>query len=321
MLQEIFDKNRDIVINSDIDGFLCGMLLQKYYSCRVVGFSNSWDCVWLSKEYEDTIGEDAVNKPVYIDLYVVNPDVICIEQHIIGYDDKHNAAIKALGTKVNPNIMRHGRTFTGDYFHKYPFGTVHFLIAMMEREGITVELPLLLNSNTLKTLEYNLTIGDILLRADDALFSSLGPYKANAEEWWPWLVEFSNSAKSVFAMTNYVGQQDPGKRFIVKDRTADYFKKEFGCDGIDGAYKYVTDVNGVIFDKILLYRDEISKLMDMPLSLPKNYNIHKGIASTCKYTGNADNLTPDRWRELYSYAFIFGPRSPKNNFSYTINMK
>ena len=64
MLKELFEKKRDIVINSDIDGFLCGMILQKYFGCRVVGFSNSRDTVWLVPEVPD------IDAPVYIDLYV-----------------------------------------------------------------------------------------------------------------------------------------------------------------------------------------------------------------------------------------------------------
>lgn len=40
MLRDIFANNKNIVINTDIDGFLCGMVLQKYFDCNVVGFSN-----------------------------------------------------------------------------------------------------------------------------------------------------------------------------------------------------------------------------------------------------------------------------------------
>ena len=53
MLKELFEKNKNIVINTDIDGFLCGMILQKYYGCRVVGFSDSRDKVWLTPEVND----------------------------------------------------------------------------------------------------------------------------------------------------------------------------------------------------------------------------------------------------------------------------
>lgn len=161
MLREIFSKNKNIVINSDIDGMLSGMILQKYFGCKVVGLSNSWDSVWIDPTYEQN-NDDVLNSPVYIDLYVTNPKVICIEQHIIGYDNAHNRRLSALNTKINPNLMREGRTFINDYFHKYPFGTVHFLIALMEKEGIHVELPQLHSITTPKVLDYGLTVGALL---------------------------------------------------------------------------------------------------------------------------------------------------------------
>ena len=64
MLKELFKRNKNIVINSDIDGFLCGMILQKYFGCKVVGFSDSRDTVWLIPEISD------IDAPIYIDLYV-----------------------------------------------------------------------------------------------------------------------------------------------------------------------------------------------------------------------------------------------------------
>ena len=97
-LKTLFEKNKNIIINTDIDGFLSGMILQKYYGCKVVGFSNSWDCVWIDPEYEKSTANALVDA-IYIDLFVVAPSVVCIEQHIIGYDEAHNRRIAALQTK------------------------------------------------------------------------------------------------------------------------------------------------------------------------------------------------------------------------------
>lgn len=320
MLKEIFNRNKDIIINSDIDGFLSGMILQKYFGCKVVGFSNSWDCVWIDNNYEKS-HINALDTPVYVDLYVTNPDVVCIEQHIIGYNEAHNKRISAYNTKINPNLMRNGRSFTGDYFHKYPFGTVHFLIALMEEEGINVNLPNLMSSPSEKLKKYSLTVGDIILRADDALFSSLGKYKANTEEWWPWLLSKSNNSQSIESMIKYIDSSNPKMNFQVKDRTGYYFTKEFNCSGIDGEFKNVTDNNGRIFEYILDYQKEISLIMNMPLDLPTNYVIHRGNASTKQYKGTGIDLDFNADSSLYSYAFIYGPRSPKHNFSYTTDMK
>ncbi len=320
-LKTLFEKNKNIIINTDIDGFLSGMILQKYYGCKVVGFSNSWDCVWIDPDYEKTT-HNALLDAIYIDLFVVDPSVVCIEQHIIGYDEQHNKRIAASQTKINPNLMRSNRTFTGDYFHKYPFGTVHFLIALMEHEGIKVELPALESIASPIASKYNLKVGDILLRADDALFSSLGKYKANTEEWWPWLLQLSRNAHSIMSMINYISQAnyDTKTNFRVKDNTGYYFKKEFDCDGADGAYDNIILPNGNLLPSIQLYRDEICQMMQMPLDIPFKYITHKGIASTKHYCGNGEDLDTSKNNELYSYAFIYGPHSPKHNFSYTVKM-
>ena len=320
MLKDLFSKRTDIIINTDIDGFLSGMILQKYFGCKVVGFSNSWDCVWIDPDFERTTS-DALKDAIYIDLYVANPDVYCIDQHIIGYDDAHNARIASMQTKINPNIMRHGRSFKGDYFHKYPFGTVHFLIALMEREGIHVALPSLQSMSTPRTQTYQLTVGDILLRADDALFSSLGKYKANAIEWWPWLLQLSGNAGSVQSMITYIQQTDPTTNFAVKDRTGKYFMNEFGCSGTDGAFRNIADASGNLWRNVLAYRDEVCGLMNMSLNLPVKYIKHQGYASTEQYTGTGKELDTRFCPALYSYAFIYGPRSPHNNITNTLNMK
>lgn len=180
MLKEIFSKNRDIIVNTDIDGFLCGLFLQKYFDCRIVGFSNSKSKIWTIPEIQ------SIYDPVYIDLFVVNPFVICIEQHIIAKDDVHLNKIISWGTKINPNLVR-GRTFEGDYSHKYPFGTIHFLLALMEYEGIIVDFPDLRKIVTFPSSGISTTLGHIILRADDALYSTLSAYRDNALDWWKFL--------------------------------------------------------------------------------------------------------------------------------------
>ena len=313
MLKEIFEKNKDIVINSDIDGFLCGMILQKYYGCKVVGFSNSHETVWLAPEVAD------IDAPVYIDLYVAKPQVVCIEQHIIAYDKNHHDEIMSFGTKLNPNLERK-RTFKGDmgstYFYKYPFGTVHYLMTLMAREGITVELPDLAathkfgDSPTLQTCA-----GQVILRADDALNSTLSRYKDNALDWWSWL-DPNHEYPAIEQLRSYIDSCDTRLAKSYKDKIGDFFKA-LGCDGIDGAFQNVTDDKGVILNKVLNYRNIIGNIVGMDLDIPKQYQIHKGIYG-CQMGCDTNMLHA---KNLYSYAFIFGPNSTRDNFSFTLNMK
>ena len=94
MLKEIFSKNKNIIINTDIDGFLCGEILRHYYGCKIVGFSNKKKEIWV----DDSV--KSIYDPVYIDLYVANKDVICIEQHIIAKNKEHHCQIEKYGTKI-----------------------------------------------------------------------------------------------------------------------------------------------------------------------------------------------------------------------------
>lgn len=249
MLKELFEKNRHIVVNSDIDGFLCGMLLHKYFGCNVVGFSNSRDTVWLAPEVSD------IDAPVYIDLYVARPGVVCIDQHIIAYDSRHHDIIRSYGTKFNPNLERK-RTFIGDmesdYSHKYPFGTVHYLIALMARDGIDVSLPDLSEVHRTKQWDdaahtISATLGHVILRADDALYSTLSKYTENAFDWWNWL-DPDHDIPAIKALRKYIETCASANAMIYKHEIGTFFMK-LGCDGQDGAFRKVTDKDGVIRQK------------------------------------------------------------------------
>lgn len=93
-LTDIFQQNKNIVINTDIDGILSGIFLQKYFDCNIVGFCNSKDKVWISNRLS------SVYEPVYIDMFVVNRDVTCIEQHLISVDDTHHNYWTSCNNKI-----------------------------------------------------------------------------------------------------------------------------------------------------------------------------------------------------------------------------
>lgn len=320
MLRELFESNKNIVINSDIDGFLCGMVLQKYYGCRIVGFSDSRDKVWLIPEITD------IDSPIYIDLFVARPHVICIEQHIIAFDKNHHNEIVAHGTKINPNLDRQ-RTFVGDmqsdYYHKYPFGTVHYLISLMAREGVHVELPDLSINHTVQVPGGNgatmtTNAGQVILRADDALYSTLSPYRDNAFDWWNWL-DPNHQFESIEAFRRFINTCDINRAKEYKDAIGQFFKA-LGCEGSDGAFKNVTDANGIILPKVLNYRDVVGRIVGMSLNLPEHYIIHKGRYAV-QYAKPGYDMNVLHAENLYSYAFIFGPRPKYPNFSFTLDME
>lgn len=316
-LKGLFSENPNIIINTDIDGFLSGMLLQKYYGCKVVGFSNSRETVWVSSEVK------SIYDPIYIDLYVNHPDVICIEQHIIAFDKKHHEKIKATCSKMNPNLDRE-RTFLGDmqsdYYHKYPFGTCHYLAYLMAKEGINVDFGNLSTKYAfiIKGKKHVTTAGQVLLRADDALYSTQGPYRDNALDWWHWL-DPSKKIPAIQCMVQYINSLDIERADECK-RIIGYFFKALGCDGIDGAFKDITDDQGNMLVKVNNYNSVICRIMGMDLTLPQKYKIYKGdynIDHRCA----GSNMSILNSENLFSYAFVFSPKSQKPNFSYTLDTK
>lgn len=320
MLKEIFDSNKNIVINTDIDGFLCGMILQKYYGCKVVGFSNSSDKVWVDTSVAD------IDTPIYIDMFVAKPNVICIDQHIIAYNKEHYDEIVSLNTKINPNIDRK-RTFVGDlegdYFHKYPFGTVHYIIYLMAKEGISVELPDLTQPKEIhgiinQNYRYKTSAGHILLRADDALYTSLLAYPDNAKDWWDWL-DHNHQYPAIEKMRQFINTCDSKKSEEYKTVIGNFFRS-LGCSGIDGAFVEITNKNGVLFPIVNNYIRVIGQIMEMELDVPLNYTIHTGTP-LLKQISKLSGLSSIKENGLYSYAIKGSPSAKSKNFSYTINMK
>ena len=210
-----------------------------------------------------------------------------------------------------------------DYYHKYPFGTIHYLITLMEREGIHVELPDLGQLWNVKPFDPKFGMvktcaGQIILRADDALYSTLSPYRDNALDWWAWL-DPKNEFDSIRCFRHFISICEIAKARQYKDDIGTFFKA-LGCDGIDGAFKTVTDTSGKLLQKVKYYRDVVGKIVGLELNLPEQYSIHKGQYAV-QFCRPGYDMNVLHARNLYSYAFIFGPRPKYPNFSFTIDME
>ncbi|MDE6695796.1 MAG: hypothetical protein K2K25_02855, partial [Muribaculaceae bacterium] len=264
----------------------------------------------------------SIYDPVYIDLYVVRPDVICIEQHIIAHNNEHLQRIKSLGTKINPNNER-GRTFCGDgegdYFHKYPFGTVHYLITLLAREGIDVMLPSLEETISVPHTHLKTSLGQILLRADDALFTTLKGYPDNAKDWWKFLYDTSKSS-TIHQITEYIDKLDRNLAQTYKNNIGDFFLS-LKCDGTDGAFDNIINPDGSLQKRVQDFYDCIKIFMneeELP-KLPTSLILHEGEFRKTLMRKDFDTSILEH-PQMYSYAYIYGPYSRNQNFSYTLNM-
>lgn len=345
-LKSLFNKNPYIIINTDIDGILSGIILVKYCNCKIVGFTNSKDSVWLADGYDD------LYKHVYIDMFVTDDNTICIDQHIVALNDNHMKKIISLGNKYSPqnDDENNLRIFTALGFkYKYPFGTLQYLIAQLESEGIKINLP---DLNT-PVPNSEITIGDLIHRADDAMQTTMYAYESNANFWWDWLdkkapkgsikvmrsyldqLKISSDAK-VDAIPTKDGKKHKKKDYsdqrakdvdCIKSKTIEYFKSKFNCNTSDGGFNEITDNEHNLLPNIEQYIKTISSLFEIKdITIYKHYNVHKGTACRTRWL---DIFKDDFLKnyticghKIFSYAFIYGPENDrKTNFSFTIDMK
>ena len=335
-LKELFQQNPNIIINTDIDGILSGVILVKYLGCKIVGFTNSKDTVWLADGYDD------LYKHVYIDMFVTEPKALCLDQHIVAVNDEHQKEIIKSATKFSPQIDGN-RIFTDWGFkYKYPFGTVQYLIAVLESEGLKIDLPPLDNPVPNSSIK----IGDLIHRADDAMKSTLYAYKENAVKWWKWLKEQSGDAKVINDLIDYLDaipgevEPDESKRNsdeykkklekhvdAIKASTKKYFSDNFSCRTGDGGFKNIVDEDGNLLGNISDYINAIASILNCnTISVPSHYVVHQGKYCRTRWLDIfEDDFLKDYsicGHKIFSYAFIYGPGNDSTtNFSFTIDME
>lgn len=341
MLRELFENNKNIIINNDIDGILSGALLVKYLDCRVVGFTNSKDKVWLAEGFDDLYAH------VYVDMFVTDARALCVDQHIVAVNEQHQNQIIQSKSKYGPQIDG-DRVFTDYGFaNKYPFGTVQYLVAQLESEGVAIELPAMLQTIP----NSSICFGDLIQRADDAMNTTLSSqYMRNASYWWNWLLERSGNGAATTSLYNYLvtiksevtsqinadGCQHRANEYknrlkdvvaIKKENTRRFFADNFLCRHSDGDFKEIIDSEGSILPNFLNYIQTCFKIINgEETKIPKHYIVHKGVYCRTRWL---DIFEEDFLQDyticghkVFSYAFIYGPKNDSTtNFSFTIDMK
>ena len=322
----MFDKlqNQKVIINTDIDGILSGLILHNFLNCEIVGFSNSWDTVWYNKNKINDI-----NNAVYIDMYVADPEVVCIDQHVICANQEHHHKITKNSNKFNPNVANFNNpsyhTPNSLYYNKYPFGTFHYLIAALSKDSETFETNFL-NIDLMKNDFINndgLKLIDLILRADDTMNTSIRKYIPNARNWWSWLYTFSGKSSTITNMASYLYELNGAEVLKTSQKTKNLLMGDpFYCKSDDGGFKAIIDDYGFLLSNVKDYISYLSKLMGLNcFNLDMKLTISQGQAkrvSLNNFERNelAENNTYNG-EKIFSYAFIFASIQPQH-FSYTI---
>jgi hypothetical protein len=290
MLDEWLKRcNNRIITNSDLDGVLSAMLLQKYYGVRVVGLTNSSDMI-MAETWDDFV------KAAYIDMYMTDQSVYSIDQHVIAYDKDECAALLGNERKLNPNLERY-RSFTSGFTRKFPFSTFHYLIAIMARDGIEFKSP----SEWFTRLS---------LRADDVA-SVFIRYAENVDDWLEYMNENFNALPFIGESIEYVRKLDnPGE---MKTKVERFLKENFDCETRDGGFKEISD-NGFINRNLLKMFHYVAELFNVDVDYLDNVE-YRSIKRGTMRARICTNIKKDG---IMSYAYINSPRTNKAyNFSCT----
>lgn len=302
-------KNKPIIINTDLDGIISGLFLQHYLNCKIVGFSNSAQNIWLQTNFTN------FKDVCFIDMFVANPDVICLDQHIVSVNKKHHNILKNNPKKINPNLLNE-RCFLPDlsYYKKYPFGTIHFILALLERENYDLS-----KLNIFKTV-HNLQFIDLILRADDTMNTTINSrYVENANDWWKWLQELSKQGKTILKFKNYLDKNTKGSSVNIKNSIEKILQSNpFNCDSPDGGIKEITK-NNYLKENVKSYFKFIAEISNLDL-----FNINTSFK---KYKGKTKRLSLNKefqeelitnntinGNKIFSYAFV---RSSKRDYNFS----
>ena len=306
---EALTSNPKIIVNTDIDGIFSALILYHFLNCEVAGFCNSVETVWTDNNRIASIYD-----AVYIDMFVPRKDVVCIDQHIIAVDEEHCRKIASLGVKFNPNLDN-PRFLIPSYFYylKYPFGTVHYIIANLERNGLCLDLKL---DNS---VVQNLSFMDLLMRADDAMQTTVSSrYMENANEWWNWLKRFSDNGKITTMLCDYLYSLTDKDVATKKNATALLLKNIYQCESPDGGYKNICDANGYLKENVQNYIRFLSQISGLKMfDVNMKLDAKVGRAKRMQLNEQQHRTLKNCDKKIFSYAFVKSA-SKAENFSYTV---
>ena len=125
-------KGRKCILSADSDGFLCGLLATNFLDWEVVGFYDGK--ILIVKEGID------YHDCVFLDIEINRSDIGSIGNHLVEYNRSLSLENHNFDQCVQPNMLRE---FDGkkSFQKKYPFGTIHLLLGLLQEVGVIKDLP------------------------------------------------------------------------------------------------------------------------------------------------------------------------------------
>lgn len=298
----IFARNRKCIINTDLDGILSGMILQKFLGWQIVGFSNCSgapeDELWLEDNNVD------INACVFVDLPVCINNIDTIDQHFVAADNEILNRLKDQDNKVNPNLMRNkvyvDASNQRHYTEKYPFGTVHFIIAILENMGIIPADFVIDFNKQLGSISESFQLADLILRADRVIGNTYS-YTPNCLNWADWLMGIGgNNTRFLFTKV----KQEYNSRINNQSYVERYLTFNFKCKK-DGECSDLFRMNK--FDEVRNLFNYLGECINMePIHLFSVVEFGKLRGYRMSITNYNFNIIKNviKKDDVFSYAFV-----------------
>lgn len=306
------------IINTDLDGFLSGLLLHNFLGTEIVGFCDSGEYVWKQEEV-------AWEGCTFIDMYVVPPQISTLCNHMIAVDTEHAEDLFRNGEKMNPNVDVATRTFKDSYTTKFSLATVHYIIAKLEQFDHS-----LIEKIDLRNTKQGYRCIDVILRADDVMNNTVHAYRENSIFWWDKMLGIATlrgQGLLTKSLINYTEAVHSGDIRLDVERHKKLFgnfvKNRFGCDTPDGGYKGLNFGDTHLKKHSRAFVEYLADLTGLkPFPMDNELVMYKGEAKRTNVSvEDLDDIRYGEFRNhrLFSYAFVCRPSS-ENHFSYTINL-
>lgn len=156
-------RNLPMVVSPDFDGLLCALLMSSQLGWRLMGFYDG-KTLALSQPAKH------ISEFVFLDMEIFRPTVRSIGNHMLQWSSRDS--LPNFQKAINPNLLR-GTTFC-EFKRKYPFGTSHFLLALLANICLNFQLPA---SRAVKAV----------LLYPDGTHQVLLNYRGNVIDWLRWM--------------------------------------------------------------------------------------------------------------------------------------
>ncbi len=128
----ITERDRNVILGPDSDGFLCGLFATHYLGAKVVGYYDGKVLV-----IKDGL---SVNDCIFLDVEINRANVPSLGNHLVTYNNRITHQHYHYDNCIQPNIFR-GFDGKKDFQRKYPFGAIHLYLGILHHAGIVTNLP------------------------------------------------------------------------------------------------------------------------------------------------------------------------------------